>query len=148
LIEFEQPNTYSPTPGEQKLLDVLMDPESRVLTVTARCEKAGVDRTVYYDAFKKPGFVRLYRDMCVSLISQNLGPIIRAFEKEAMKGSYNHGKVLLEMAGLYTEKKEVSGPGGGPIQLAAVQTASRRLEDAVADISARRLAAGSTGEAD
>ena len=148
MINFDSPNTYTPTLKEQDLIEVLLDPESRLLTVSARCQKAGIDRSTYYDAFKKPGFVRLYRDMCVSLISQNLGPIIRAFEKEAMKGSYNHGKVLLEMAGLYTEKREVSGPGGGPIELAAVQTASQRLRNAVADISARRLTAGSTEQAD
>ena len=37
-----------------------------------------------------------------------VGPVVNAFIKEAKDGSYPHGKVVLEMAGLYAESKNVT----------------------------------------
>lgn len=98
---------YNPTRGEKKLLDILLDPIHRTKTVTTICELAEVSRDVYYTAFKKPDFVGYYNDRCLDIVKLSLGPVVNAFISEAKRGSYTHGKVLLEMAGLYTEKKNV-----------------------------------------
>ncbi len=72
---------------------------------------------MYYDAFAKPGFVALYKQMSLDLVKQAIMPVVHALAKEARRGSYQHQKMLLEMADMYIEKTrtEVSGRDGGPI---------------------------------
>ena len=100
-------NKYEPTPCEEKLLQVLANPENIGKNVTDICQIAGISRDVYYKAYKKEGFVEYQQEMCRDLVKQSLLPVVNAFTKEALKGSYNHGKIILEMANLYTERKEV-----------------------------------------
>lgn len=100
-------NEYEPTTAEEKLLQVLANPENIGLTITDICNLADVSRKTYYEAFKKPEFVALHDKLCKDLVKQSLTPIVNAFITEAKKGSYNHGKILLEMGGLYTNKQEI-----------------------------------------
>jgi hypothetical protein len=108
---------YEPTNAEQKILEVLLDPNNRFLPVTKICQLAEVSRATYYEAFKKPEFVALVKKTSREMVDRHLMPVMNAFVKEAIRGSYNHGKVILEMAGLYTERQEITGKDGGPIQL-------------------------------
>jgi hypothetical protein len=102
-------NTYNPTKAEQALLDVLLNPENRMKSVTDVCKVAKIDRVTYYRSFAKPEFVALYQQRSIDLIKQHVAPVINTFVREAQRGSFQHGKVLLEMAGVYTEKLEHSG---------------------------------------
>lgn len=115
----EQIKTYTPTASERKILEVLANPENATLNISEICKKAGVSRQTYYRAFEKKEFVTYYHNLCRQMIAESVGPIIRACEKEAKKGSFQHAKLLLEMAGLYTEKKkyEHTGADGGPIKI-------------------------------
>ena len=78
---------------------------------------AGVGRTLYYEAFAKPEFVALYKERSMDLVKQSIMPVIHALTKEARRGSYQHQKMLLEMADMYVErsKTELSGADGGPV---------------------------------
>jgi hypothetical protein len=107
MAAIQKPTNYEPTPAEMKLLKVLLEPESLEMTVTDICKQAGVSRDVYYTAFNKPEFVKYQREVAQTLLAQALLPTIHAFQKEAKKGSFSHGKVMLEMHDLYTEKQEV-----------------------------------------
>lgn len=103
----EQKSTkYEPTPCEQSIIKVLLDPENSRKTVTEKCRLAGVDRKTYYNAIRKPEFADLIKEESRRLVLAAVLPTIHAFIKAAAKGSYQHGKVLLEMADLYREKKE------------------------------------------
>jgi len=102
---------YEPTPCEQRILEALLNPENRLKKVTEICRIADVDRKTYYNAFRKPEFVALVKDESQRLVLATVLPTIHAFTKEAKKGSYQHGKVLLEMAGVYCEKKELELSG-------------------------------------
>jgi len=110
---------YRPTTGELKLLEVLLNPEFRNKSVTEICSIAGVSRQTYYRAFEKPQFVALYESRAKDLVRAAVGPVINAFVKAAKEGSYPHGKVILEMAGLYAEPRKVehAGEGGGPFRI-------------------------------
>ena len=110
---------YRPTTGELKLLEVLLNPEMRNKSVTEICTIAGVSRQTYYRAFEKPQFVALYESRAKDLVRAAVGPIINAFIKAAKEGSYTHGKVILEMAGLYVEPKKLehTGEDGGPFRI-------------------------------
>lgn len=91
---------YEPTTAEEKLLDVLLQPENRFKSVVDICAIAGVERKVYYRAFKKPEFMAFYKAECKRMVDRALGPVLSAFVKQAVAGSFQHGKVLLEMGGL------------------------------------------------
>lgn len=48
-------------------------------------------------------FVSVY----VNIGRLSIGPVINTFVKEALRGNFQRGKVILEMAGLYNEKASV-----------------------------------------
>lgn len=98
---------YKPTKKERNILEVMLDPKHRTKSITAICDLALCTRNVYYTAFAKPEFVELYNKMSMMLVSASVGKVVNAFVKEAERGSYNHGKALLEMAGVYVEKSEL-----------------------------------------
>lgn len=109
---------FKPTKAEAKLLEVMLNPAYRLKSISEVCEIAGISRRQYYNIFAKPEFVDHYKQESKSLASKHIGQVLNAFVKEASRGSFQHGKVLLEMAGVYQEttRKEVTGAGGNPIE--------------------------------
>jgi len=97
---------YEPTEKEKNLLEVLINPEYRMKSITEICKLAQCTRPVYYEAFSKPGFVELYNARSQDLIRQSVAPILNTFVREALRGSFQHGKLLLDMAGLVTEEQK------------------------------------------
>jgi hypothetical protein len=106
------------TPTEKRLIEALLDPNNRFKSITEICDTAKCSRNTYYRAFNKPHFREEYKRQAAALSERHLGQVMNAFVREATRGSFQHGRVLLEMAGVYTEKSkhEHSGPDGGPIQ--------------------------------
>jgi hypothetical protein len=102
---------YTPTAQEKKLLEALLNPDLRSKKVKVICDKIKIDRNVYYRAMKKEGFRDLLNREAKAIVGETVIPIINAFRKEAEKGSFWHGKILLEMAGMYTEKQEIKVEG-------------------------------------
>jgi hypothetical protein len=102
---------YQLTEKEKALLEVLLNPEYRTKSITDVCKIANCTRSTYYEAFSKPGFKAIYEERTKELIKQSIGPVVNSFVREAIRGSFQHGKVILEMAGLYSEKStlEVTG---------------------------------------
>jgi len=119
---------YEPTNCEKKIIEVLLNPEYRNKKVTEICSIAGVDRKVYYRAFDKPEFVAYYKKLSVNLTIKAVAPMVNAFVKWGLNGSFQHGKVILEMADMYREKQqtELTGANGGPI---VVFSGENKLED-------------------
>lgn len=103
---------YKPTTGEEKLLEILVNPEHKGKTVVKLCEIAEISQRHYYDIFKKPEFVEYYKQKSFELVKQSVMPVINAVVEQAKTGSYQHAKLILEMADMYTEKKEVKADFG------------------------------------
>lgn len=105
------------TPAEKRLIEALLDPGNRFKSISEICNTVNCGRQAYYRAFNKPHFREAYKRQAAALSERHLGQVMNAFVKEATRGSFQHGKVLLEMAGVYSEKTkhEHSGPDGGPI---------------------------------
>lgn len=99
---------YEPTEKEKNLLEVLLNPENRMKSITDICKLANCSRPIFYEAFSKPEFVTVYEQKSKELIKQSVGPVLNTFVREALRGSFQHGKVVLEMAGVYTEKHETN----------------------------------------
>lgn len=132
---------YEPTPAEARLIEVLLEPEHRLKKVVDICRIAECDKATYYRAFDKPGFVELYTRKSQELAKKYLGPVMNAFVREATRGSFQHGKVLLEMAGAYkeTSRKEVAGDKDNPIHMKISRTSAmtdEELEQALAELEA------------
>ena len=105
------------TPTEKRLIEALLEPNNRFKSISEICDTAKCSRNTYYRAFNKPHFREEYKRQAAALSERHLGQVMNAFVREATRGSFQHGKVLLEMAGVYSEKTkyEHSGPDGGPI---------------------------------
>jgi len=105
------------TPAEKRLIEALLDPGNRFKSISEICDTAKCGRRTYYRAFDRPRFREEYKRQAAALSERHLGQVMNAFVREATRGSFQHGKVLLEMAGVYSEKTkhEHSGPDGGPI---------------------------------
>lgn len=99
------------TKAEQNLLEVMLNPENRMKSVTDICKLAKIERVTYYRAFQKPEFVEIYNKSSVDLVKQSVASVLNTFVREAQRGSFQHGKVLLEMAGVYAEKSDVKVSG-------------------------------------
>jgi len=98
---------YELTPSEKKIIEALLNPENRMKKITDLCQTIGISRETYYKAFDKPGFVVKYKEMSKELVNKAVGPVINSFIKEASRGSFQHGKVILEMADMYREKQQL-----------------------------------------
>ena len=99
---------YQPTLSEEKLLEVLLNPEHRLKSVTDICSIACVDRKIYYRAYKKPEFVEYVMKESRSLVKEAIPAIILASARQAKRGDAAHTKIMLGMAGLYNEKVDHS----------------------------------------
>lgn len=104
-------NEQNLTKSEQTLLETLLNPENRIKSVTDICKIAKIDRATYYRAFAKPEFVEIYNKRSVDLVKQSVASVLNTFVREAQRGSFQHGKVVLEMAGMYAEKSDVKLSG-------------------------------------
>ena len=101
--------TYEPSQNEVTLLEILLNPENRMKSITDICKLGKFSRDFYYRTMKKKDFKAYYKEMTRDLIHESVGPIVNAFIKEAKRGSFQHGRILLEMAEIYTEKTEIIG---------------------------------------
>jgi len=99
---------YKLTEKESILIEVMLNPDNRMKSITDICKIANCTRTTYYESFSKAGFKAIYESKAKELVKNAVGPVINAFIKEAVRGSYPHGKTLLEMAGMHTEGLQVN----------------------------------------
>lgn len=103
------------TNAEMKLLTVIADPDVITYTVKELCEKAGISRETYYTARKKPAFNEIRQKIVYSVLRDHAVTLMKVGINQAKKGSYQHWKALMEMAGLYRERIEHTGEGGEPL---------------------------------
>ena len=110
---------YSPTPAEIKLVEVLLNPESYKKSITEKCQMAGISRDSYYRIMKNPEFCEYYNEQVRANIKSSVGEIIQATRNFGTRfpGNHQDRKILLEMAGAYTEKSEVKHTGNVLIEI-------------------------------
>lgn len=116
-MEEQNLTNNSLTLSEEKLIEVLTNPENRMKSITDICKIAKISRTTYYESFSKKYFRDEYNKRSKELVKQSVGSVINTFIKEAQRGSFQHGKVLLEMANMYTEKVESNNKNDSTIRI-------------------------------
>jgi hypothetical protein len=70
-------------------------------------DQFGVHEATLSDWKKMPGFRDAVNALALDLVRDDVANIVAALVREAKKGSAQHIKMALEMAGLYTEKLEI-----------------------------------------
>ena len=100
----QKPTKYAPSLAEKKLLEVLLNPEFRLKSITDICIEAKINRCTYYNAFQRDDFKKLLREESKSLIDKHRAAIINSSIKAALRGDSAHTKILLSMSGDYADK--------------------------------------------
>lgn len=85
-----------------------MNPTYAGKSVIDKCKAANCTTPIYYTAMKKPGFVEMCKQTAIDLIKSEILPLIQLGLREAKRGSFQHWKILLEMADMHTDKSEIN----------------------------------------
>lgn len=88
-------------------------------------EKIGVNRSTLYrwkrgqNGFTEAEFWGAVNQRAREHNQRSVSNVYGSLRDFAVKGSFQHQKLLLELVGEYTEtqRREISGPGGGAIQI-------------------------------
>lgn len=106
------------TEGELKVLEACLDPMLTGKTVVDKCKAVGISRDTWYKAFHNPIFVKVLNEANIELVKANVSDVVKACVKFAVSSSKNSAdrKMLLTMAGLYTDKQEVNANITGEVE--------------------------------
>lgn len=99
---------FEVTEAGERLLEVIVNPESRTLPVSKICQMAGISRDSWYRLWKDERFVRAYNDLCQITCLSQVFPVINALAKQAQAGDPYAAKMILEVAGFYKPAATVS----------------------------------------
>lgn len=79
-------------------------------TITALCEEAGVDRSLFYRWLRQdPNFRAAWEDTWRSSIKRHLPGVIAAQLDRALNGDTKAARLIADVAGLIKQKLEHSG---------------------------------------
>ena len=103
---------YKLTVAGERLFKTLIDPEHLGRNVSEICSIADVSRPTYYKLMKDEDFTTLVSDTAKALVMSRMGEVVAASFKYAM-GERGHSdrKMLLTMAGMYSDKQETTVTG-------------------------------------
>ena len=103
-MEVTKLNNYNPTNAEVKILDVLSDPDNLRKNITEKSKLAGVSRKTWYASFAKSGFVSLIPNTSIEMIRARAIELTNAAIKAGLGNSFADRKMLLETAGVISER--------------------------------------------
>lgn len=115
-------DNYKPTRKEKALLEALSNPANRNCNVSELCQVAGISREWYYKLMQKPEFIAYYKKVQYEVIKGSIAKVLSATIDFAINDPKCHQdrKMLLEMADMYTEKKELKQDIQGEMGLTVV----------------------------
>lgn len=91
---------------EKRILRILSERPGTPVDLLA--EEAGCRKeTIYRRLQNKPEFYAAFNDVLTMSVVGNIPAILNAFTQEALSGSFQHGKTLLEISGIYEKKQKV-----------------------------------------
>ena len=103
-------NEYVPTAAEKRILEVALNPESFSMNVEERCKAAKTSKVTWYKAMAKQPFTDLLNKLTMDMLKGKVVNIVNATYMFATTDSKcaSDRKVLLTMAGLYTDKQQIN----------------------------------------
>lgn len=98
--------TEAGTGCERKVIAAKMLPEAAGWTVVKKCELLSLDRRVWYDIIKKPGFAQKCVDVCCKIKGLHAPKIWEAFLKSALNGNVTAQLAYLREVGILKADSE------------------------------------------
>jgi len=99
------------TKTEKNILKAVGECGSTSLTAHGIAEKAGCSPAFVCEKLKDPDFKTLFREVMEASLSAEVPEILKTFTEAAKQGSFKHGKLILELTGVYSEKQRVEMSG-------------------------------------
>lgn len=98
---------YELSAAGERLLNVLVDPVARTMSITGICKTADIARGTYYNLFGTQSFVAAYMASCKMLCITAAMPTVHSVANQAMLGDMQAAKMVLEMTGLHAPSARV-----------------------------------------
>lgn len=112
---------------EQRLLKTISATGAR-MTVEELADAVGCQASTIYRRLQNKNFKDLFVETMKTSLTAEVPGILKAFVGEALSGSFRHGKLLLEIAKVYTEEKKIVGDIGVREGETPFQSAEERQE--------------------
>ena len=94
---------YDVTEAGCRLLEIVIRPECRVMSVVKKAELAGISTPTYYTLFNKDDrFKAAYRELMQAMLLDAASPAVQALAEQANKGDVQAIKLVLESSGVIT----------------------------------------------
>ncbi len=95
------------TAPEKKILKAALKCGEQKLTLKGLAEESGVKPAVLCEKLKSPEFRALFIETMKSSITAETPAILHIFTQAAKEGSFQHGKLILEMTGVHSDKQKI-----------------------------------------
>ena len=115
----KETDQYTPTAAEKRILEVALNPDSFTMNIKERCTVAKVSKDTWYKAMGKQPFTDLLNSLTMDMLKGKVCNIVNATYKFATTDSKcaSDRKVLLTMAGLYTDKQQLDNNISGALEI-------------------------------
>jgi len=102
-------NEYKLTAAEKRILEVALNPDSFSMNIQDRCKAANTSKVTWYKAMAKKEFTDILNNLTMDMLKGKVSNIVNATYMFATTDSKcaSDRKVLLTMAGLYTDKQQI-----------------------------------------
>lgn len=97
---------------ETRVLKAASKESGRRLTVEELSKKVGCSPGTIYQRLQNKEFRQLFMETMRNSVAEAVPEVLNAFSDKAKEGEFKHGKLLLEIAGIYEEKKNITAEVG------------------------------------
>ena len=97
---------------ETKILKEAGNAKEGRMSVEELAERVGCKSETIYKRLNDDNFRQLFMEASKAALAARVPKILDKFVELAEKGEFKHGKLILEIAGAYTEKKDIKADIG------------------------------------
>ena len=117
---------YEVTEAGQRLLEVIIEPAARTMTVIQICELAGISKGSYYLLFKDQRFLDAYYQACKTACITAAMPTMQSVAGKAIAGDMAAAQLILTMTGLHQPTARVEHTHTHDVGLSLKEILARR----------------------
>lgn len=118
----EHATGWTPTPNQAAVLEAAQEPGLK-RSIVAICRAAGVDRSRLYAWLAEDAdFRAAWEGLWQVSLKRHLPGIVAAQVDKAQKGDTAAARLLLDLAGMLTQKHKISGDAEHPLAVALTVT--------------------------
>ncbi len=107
---------WVPNAKQIKMAELLVNPDDK-RSKEAKCAEVDIAFSTLWKWMKDERFVNYVNSQIDKYTNGEVAEAWKALLRQVRRGNIQAIKLFFEMKGLYTERKEISGPGGGAIEV-------------------------------